>query len=82
MWWNGSGWGHMYGWWLMPLFGIVCMVIFLYIISRIFSSGGFCGRHSMGNDQGSVNELKEEIHELRKEITALRESREKKEDRS
>lgn len=72
MWWNGPGWGHVYGWWFMPLFGIVCMVIFLYVISRIFGSGGFCGKYPLANDQGNMDELKNEIRELREEVKVLK----------
>lgn len=76
MWWNGSEWGHMHGWWFMPIFGLVCMVIFIYVIGRIFgSSGGFCGRPFTGIDHNEINELRKEIHDLREELRALRENK-------
>ena len=64
----------MYGWWFMPLFGIFCMVIFLYVFSKMFSGGGFCGKASAGSDREEINELKNEIYELRKEIKKLHET--------
>lgn len=72
MWWNGQ-WGHMYGgWWLMPVFGLLCMVIFLYAVSKIFGNGP-CRRPSpRTDDQESINSLKKEIQELRREIQTLR----------
>ncbi len=72
MWWYGPGWGYMYGWWFMPLFGIVCMVIFFYVISRIFGGSGFCKKPPCGNDQERIDELKREILELREEIKGLK----------
>ena len=74
MWWHGTEGGHMYGWWFMPLFGIFCMVIFLYAISRIFGRG-FCGRQHPPEDQRSIDELSQEIRELRSEIKALKEDK-------
>ncbi len=84
MWWNGPGWGHMYGgWWLMPLFGIVCMLIFLYFISRIFGSGGgFCGRHNDQGNQANTDELRREIRELRAEMKFMKENRSQQENAS
>ncbi len=86
MWWNGSGWGHMHGgWWFMPIFGLLCMVIFLYVIRKIFGNGSFCHRyHPQADDQESINSLKKEIQELRKEIKTLHDndSNNKKEDAS
>lgn len=74
MWWNGTGWGHMHGWWPMPLFGLICMVIFLYVVSRIFGRG-FCGGQSSMEDRRNTDELRREVHELRSEIKALKENK-------
>ena len=74
MWWNGPGpgWGPMYGWWIMPIFGIVFLVIILFVISRFFG-GGFCGRPPLDRPGGDdIKELKQEIQELRDEIKALK----------
>jgi len=30
----GPGWGPMYGWWVMPFFGIIFLVIVLLIVTR------------------------------------------------
>ena len=84
MWCNGPVWGVGYCWWFMPLFGIVCMVIFLYVISRIFGSSGFhgsfpCGRPASEKDQTTIDELKGEIRELRAEILSLKENKKSEE---
>ncbi len=64
----------------MPLFGITCMIVFLYVLSRIFGSGGgFCGRHDQQGPQGNIDELHREIRELREEIKSLKENKDKKE---
>ncbi|MCF6188311.1 MAG: hypothetical protein L3J49_12670 [Desulfobulbaceae bacterium] len=74
MWWNGHGWGHMYGgWWLMPFLGLLCMLVFLYAVSKIFGNGPFCHRpYPPIDDHESINSLKKEIQELRREIHTLR----------
>ena len=84
MWWDGPGWGHMYGgWWFMPVFGLFCMIIFLYVFSRIFGSGGgFCGRHDHQGNGANVDELKREIQELRNEIKTMKEDKGPQEDAS
>ncbi len=75
MWWNGPGpgWGPMYGWWIMPIFGIVFLLIVLFIVGRFFGGGvGFCGRPSAGQrDDEALKELKKEIQELKDEIREL-----------
>ena len=83
MWCNGPVWGSGYGWWFMPLFGMLFMVIFLYVISRIFGNSGVhgffpCGRHASRKDQDDIVELKEEIRELRTEIRSLKENKKSK----
>ena len=78
MWWHGPEGGHMYGWWFMPLFGIFCMIIFLYAISRIFGRGSCGGSHPTESQQ-SVDDLVQEVLELRSEIRALKEGKESKE---
>ena len=60
-----EGWGPMYGWWIMPFFGIIFLVLVLLIVSRLCGGGGFFGRPSADRDSG--------IEELRKEMKALRE---------
>lgn len=87
MWCNGPMWGPWYGWWMMPLFGIVCMVIFLYAIVKIFGNSGFrgpfsCGRQDSGKDQGNTEDLKEEVRALRAEILALKENKKTTEEKS
>lgn len=84
MWCNGPMWGPGYGWWFMPLFGIVFMVVFLYAISRIFGTSGFrgpfaCGRQDSGKDQGNTEDLKEEVRALLAEIQALKENKKSEE---
>lgn len=87
MWCNGSVWGAGYGWWFMPLFGIICMVIFLYFISKMFGNSSLrdsfpCGKHASGKDQNNIAELKREIRELRTEILALKENKRSEEQNS
>ncbi len=75
MWWSGSGWDHMHGgWWFMPFFGIICIVIFLFFISRLFSGRGCGGFGSDPTDQQDevLKELKDEISQLRREIDELK----------
>jgi len=78
MWWNTpGGWGPMYGWWIMPFFGIIFLVLMLLIISRFFGAGGgFCGRPPANRDSG-IEELKKEIKALREEIRELKNKGEK-----
>jgi len=71
MWWNGPGWGPMYGWWIMPFFGIIFLVLVLLIVSRLFGGGGFCGRPPANRD-GDIEELRKEIKALRDEIRELK----------
>ncbi len=71
MWWNGPGWGPMYGWWVMPFFGIIFLVLVLLIVSRFFSGGSFCGRPPADRDS-SIEDLKKEIQSLRREIRDLK----------
>ncbi len=80
MWWNNAGYGPMYGWWFMPIFGLFCMLFFVYFISRIFGrNGGGCGsfnRNSSRNNPGQ-DELLDEIRALRCEVEELREKHKK-----
>ncbi len=69
--WNGPGWGPMYGWLIMPFFGIIFLVLMLLIFSRFFSGGGFCGRPPADRDSG-IEEIKKEIKALRDEIRELK----------
>ncbi len=76
MWWNHAGWGPMYGWWFMPIFGLFCMLIFVYVISRIFNrNGGCCGPFSQNTSRDNPDqaELLDEIKALRREVKELRE---------
>ena len=61
----------MYGWWIMPFFGIIFLVIMLLIVSWFFGGGGFCGRPPADRDS-SIEELKKEIKALREEIRELK----------
>ncbi len=75
MWWNQIGWGPMYGMWFMPIFGLLCMLIFVYCISRIVNrNGGCCGpmNHEPPTSP-SQDALLEEIRALRSEVEELRE---------
>ncbi len=77
MWWNGPGWGPMYGWWIVPLFAIIFMVLMFLIVSRFFG-GGFCGRPPVSRDK-DMEDLKNEIRALRDEVKELK-AKNKKED--
>ncbi len=78
--WNYAGWGPMYGMWFMPVFGLLCMLVFVYFISRVFNGNGGCCRPS-GQDTSAENqdqkELLEEIRALRREVEELREKQNK-----
>ncbi len=84
--WNETYWGPMMfgGWWFMPLFGIVFMIVFFYLFSRFFSAnGGMCGRRKQGEDvMNIIAEYRREIHELRMEIKELRNRIDKNENKS
>ena len=73
MWWNGPG-AMFGGWWFMPLFGIIFMVIFFYFIARILGGNGFCARNEPPVNQNGMDELRQEIRDLRAEIKVLRAS--------
>ena len=69
--WNTpGGWGPMFGWWIMPFFGIIFLVLMLLIVSRFFG-GGFCGRPPADRD-GGIEELRKEIKALREEVRDLK----------
>ena len=75
MWWDHGGWGPMYGWWFMPIFGLLFMLIFLYVMFRIFnrdrySYGPFSDRHPGSNQE--QEKLREEVKALRREVKELR----------
>jgi hypothetical protein len=76
MWWNGpgAGWGPMYGWWIMPIFGIFFLLIVLLIVGRFFGGwGGYCGRTpAVPRDDDALKDLKKEIQELKEEIRELK----------
>lgn len=75
MWWDGHGWPHMYGvWWFMPLFGLICMVLFLYFVSRILGGKGCCGSTFKSSNQQNeeLEVLKEEIEKLNREVEKLK----------
>lgn len=74
MWWNGPGpgWGPMYGWWFMPIFGILFLLIVLFIASWFFGGrGGFCRRPPADRDS-DIDELRKEIKALRDEVRELK----------
>ena len=78
--WNYGGWGPMYGMWFMPIFGLLCMLIFIYFISRIFNrNGGYCGSFNQEppGDSSNQDALLEEIRALRREVEELREKQNK-----
>lgn len=74
--WNEPVWGPMMygGWWFMPLFGIVFMLLCIYMFSRFFGgNGSVCtGSTKKGEVYDIFAELRREIHELRVEIKDLR----------
>lgn len=67
----GSEWGPMHGWWAMPFFGIIFLVIILLIVSRVLGGGGICGRSPADRDRG-MEDLQKEIQALRSEIRELK----------
>lgn len=77
MWWHGPGWGPGYGWWLMPLFGIIFLIIALIVVSRFFGRGGgpWCGGHEARTAADErLEELIREIKALKEEVKELKES--------
>jgi uncharacterized membrane protein len=67
----------MYGWWVMPVFGIIFLVLVLLIVRRFFGAGGgFCGKPPAGRDS-SIEELKKEVQALRDDIRELKEKERK-----
>jgi hypothetical protein len=62
----------MYGWWFMPIFGILFLLIVLFIASRFFGGrGGFCRRPPADRDS-DIDELRKEIKALRDEVRELK----------
>ncbi len=75
MWWNEPGWAHMHGgWWFMPFFGLICMIIFIFLMSRIFSGRGCCDPGTDNNtlQNNDLRDLKDEIRKLRSEVEQLK----------
>ena len=74
--WNEPVWGPMMygGWWIMPLFGIVFMLICIYMFSRFFGANeSMCsGSNQKGDVYDIFAELRREIHDLRMEIKEMR----------
>ena len=62
----------------MPLFAIIFLVVILFVVSRFFVAGGFCGRTPMNrsNEDDALKELKKEIRDLREEIKELKKGKE------
>ncbi len=76
MWWNHAGYGPMYGMWFMPIFGLLCMLIFVYFLSRIIGGkGGDCRPLTRNPSRHNPvqGELLDEIRALRREVQELRE---------
>ena len=75
--WNHGGWGPMYGWWMMPVFGLICMAIFVFFVSRIFNRDGCRGPFNPGapGDNQKEDELLDEIKALRREVDELRKAK-------
>ncbi|HHD63618.1 MAG TPA: hypothetical protein ENK96_04490 [Desulfobulbaceae bacterium] len=76
MWWDHAGWEPLYGMWFMPIFGLLCMLLFIFFISRIFNrNGGCCGpfNQKTSRDTPDQAELLDEIKALRREVEELRE---------
>jgi hypothetical protein len=69
----------MYGWWFVPIFGILFLPVFLLIFGRFFGGGvGFCGRPTTGQrEDGALKELKKGIQELKEEIRELKKEKTK-----
>jgi hypothetical protein len=67
------------GWWFMPLFGIVFMVLCIYMFSRFFgATGNMCAKNNQPGEMHDIfAELRREIHELRMEIKEIRNQNEK-----
>ncbi|HEB70832.1 MAG TPA: hypothetical protein ENI88_14630 [Desulfobulbus sp.] len=73
--WNCAGWGPMNGMWFMPIFGLLCMLLFVYFISRVFNrNGGCCGPWNQGisPDNQDKDALLDELKTLRREVEELR----------
>ncbi len=80
--WSHEGWGPMYGWWFMPIFGLIFMAFFIYILSRIFNRDGYHGPFNQGDSKNNQkqDELLSEIKALRREVEELRKNQNDKED--
>jgi len=73
--------------WFMPIFGLLCMLIFIFIyfISRIFNRNSGCyGSFNQAHPGDSPNQdaLLQEIRELRREVEELKKQAEAQEEGS
>ncbi len=72
MWWNNGGWGPMYGMWFMPVFGLLCMSIFFYVVLRILNRERDSFNRIIPHISQKQDELLNEIKALRNELDELR----------
>jgi hypothetical protein len=68
MWWNGhpmmGGWGFMF-----PLFGLVFMVIVIFLLFQFFGTRCFPMR---GGNYNELEDLKKQIREIKDDIENLK----------
>ena len=68
-----GGYGPMYGgWWIMPLFWILLLVILFFILRRFITRS--CNRATPTINLGdeALRQIREELRALRKEIEELK----------
>ncbi|MCF8057010.1 MAG: hypothetical protein K9K37_10275 [Desulfocapsa sp.] len=73
MWWNHGGCEPMHGWWYMPSFALLYLLVLIYIVARFFiqdknRQDSFLGQHPENDherDDDQLNSIKTLPHQVK-----------------